>query len=164
MRFGRHRLGGGAPGEVVLIGAGIAGITIAGSPHGVTGEFQRREAGQMTDLVRHDLIDGNAGVDVCARGFFDANASEKSSAGARMITGAVRAGSGVDVVQAAENLDLILHRSQRLHRAGQLKVLSFSVRPPGGLDRAVREINERHAQWRAGRGRRQPAGRVRVGG
>jgi len=27
----------------------------------------------MTDLVRHDLIDGNAGVDVCARGFFDAN-------------------------------------------------------------------------------------------
>jgi len=46
-----------------------------------------------------------------------------------MITGAVRAGSGVDVVQAAENLDLVFHRSQRLHRAGKLKVLSFSVRP-----------------------------------
>ena len=164
IRLGRHRLGGGAPGEVVLIGAGITGIAIPGFPHGVARQFQRREAGQMPDLVRHDLIDGNAGVDVCARGFFDANACQKRSAGARMITGAVRAGSGVDVVQAAQNLDLIFHRSQRLHRAGQLKVLSFSVRPPGGLDRAVGEINESHAQGRTGRGGSQPAGRVRVCG
>jgi len=43
IRLGRHRLGGGAPGEVVLIGAGIAGIAIPGFPHGVTSEFQRRK-------------------------------------------------------------------------------------------------------------------------
>ena len=43
--LGGHGQGGGAPGQVVLVGAGIAGVAVAGLPHAVAGQLQRRETG-----------------------------------------------------------------------------------------------------------------------
>ena len=55
-----------------------------------------------------------------------AHAGEERAAGAGVIAGAVRAGRGVDVVQPAEDLELVLHRRQRLHGAVQFEILAFA--------------------------------------
>ena len=64
IRLRRHRLGGRTPGQVVTISAGITRVAITGLAHGVAAQLQRRESGQMSDLLRHQLIAGNAAVDV----------------------------------------------------------------------------------------------------
>ncbi len=62
------------------------------------------------------------------------------------------------MVQATEDLDLALQRLQRLHGAVEFEILSFAFGPPGGLDGAIREINEGHPERRAGGGGGQLAG------
>ena len=74
-----------------------------------------------------------------------------------VIAGAVGTGRGVHMVHAAEHLKLVLHGRERLERRAELKVRAFALRPPGRLDRAVREIDVGRAQRRAGRS----AGEVR---
>ena len=74
IRLGRERGGGGAPGEIGLVGAGVAGIAAAGFPVRVGGEFQRGEAGGFANGLGGDLIHGDAGEDVAAGGFLDPHA------------------------------------------------------------------------------------------
>ena len=156
----RLRCDGGirrTPGEIILVGAGVTGVAVAGFAHGITGQLQRRKARQVADLVRDDLIDGDAGLDVRAGGLLHAHAGEERAAGARVIACAVGAGRGVHVVHATEHLELMLHGRERLQRATEVEVRAFVLRPPRRLDRAIREIDIGHAQWRASRG----AGEVR---
>src|SRR5581483_5729986 len=101
---GRRRL----PGEVVLVGAGVAVVAVAGPAARVAAQLQGGEAGEVADVVGHDLVDGHAGVDVGAAGLLDADAGEEGAAGAGVVTAAVVAGGGVAVVEAAEDLDLVL--------------------------------------------------------
>ena len=58
----------------------------------------------MTDLLRSNLVDGDAGMNVRASGLFHANAGKEAAAGASMIAGAVGARRGVDLIEPAENL------------------------------------------------------------
>ena len=74
-----------------------------------------------------------------------------------MIACAVGAGRGVHMVHAAEHLELMFHGRERLQGATEIEVRAFVLRPPRRLDRAIREIDIRHAQRRAGGG----AGEVR---
>jgi hypothetical protein len=112
----------------------------------------------MADLIRRDLIDGDAGLDVRPGGLLHAHAGEEGAAGARVVARAIGTGRGIDVVHAAEHLQLVLHGSKRLHGAGQFEILAFALGPPVRLDGAVREIDERHAERSAGGGLRKVAG------
>src|SRR5438874_3198735 len=104
----------------------------------------------MPDLVRDDLVYGNAGVNVRTGCFLDAHASKESAAGPGMIAGAIRTRSRVDVIHTAEDLQLLLQLRQWLHRGCKLELLAVAFGPPVWLDRAVWEIDESHAQRRAG--------------
>src|SRR5260370_8204222 len=149
--------GGRAAGGVVLVGAGGTGIGVAGVAHGVARQFERGKAGEMADLLRDDLVNRDAGANVRAGRFLHPNAGQERAAGARVIAGAIRTGGGVDMVQAAENLELMLHLRQRLHRTAQLEIFAFPLGPPRGLNGAIGEINVSHSQRRAAGGPRQVA-------
>src|SRR5262245_56175820 len=117
----------------------------------------------MPDLVGRNLVDGDTRVNVRAGGFFDADAGQERATGAGVVTGAVRARRGVDVVQPAQDLQAFFDVLQWLHRAVEFKILTFTSRPPITGDRSIREIDKGHPQWCAGRRRRQRACRVRIG-
>ncbi len=70
----------------------------------------------MPDLVRHHLVDGNAGANVRARRLLDAHAGEEGAAGARVIAGAVGPGVGAQVRKAADDLELFVHIRERRER------------------------------------------------
>src|SRR5437667_8961428 len=102
-------------------------------------------------------------MNVRAGGFLDAYARQKRATGARVVACAVRARSGVDMVQAAENLQAFFDVLQRLHRAVEFKVFVLPGRPPIGRYGSVREIDEGHPQWRSGGRSRQRTSRLRIG-
>ena len=64
--LGRKGLVVRPPREVVFIGAGVAGIAVAGLAHGIAGELERGETREVADLVRDHLVDGDARADVGA--------------------------------------------------------------------------------------------------
>src|SRR5690606_20821454 len=71
----RHRRRGVLPGDVVLVGAGVAGVAVGGLSRGVAAELERGKAREVADLLRHDLVDRDAGADVRS-GFVDTHAGE----------------------------------------------------------------------------------------
>ena len=116
IRLGRHRRGGRTPGEIVLIGAGIAGIARAGITAGVAGQFQRGKRRQMSHLAGDGLINRNSSTDV--RGtFFHPHAGQKSAVGAGVIAAAVRPRRGVQMIQSADHLHQLVVGRERLQRA-----------------------------------------------
>ena len=78
--FRRQGRGGRTPGKVVLIDTDIPAVAGAGVLHGVAGNLQRGEGRQMAHLLRRDLVDGDAGVEVGAQGFLDAHGGEEGAA------------------------------------------------------------------------------------
>src|SRR5262249_20832644 len=123
--LGRDRRRGRAPSEVVLIGTRIARVAVAGLACRLAGEFQRWEAREMADLVGDELVDRNAGMDVGAGRFAHAHTGEERAIGAGVIARAVGTGGRVYVIQAGEDLNVLLERLQRLHGLGQLEVGSI---------------------------------------
>ena len=61
----------------------------------------------MADLPGDELVNGNARVDIGASGFFDPHTGKKRATGPRMVSRPVRAGRGVNMIHAAEDLQLI---------------------------------------------------------
>src|SRR5437773_7402953 len=118
----------------------------------------------MPELIGGNLDNRNARVNVRAGGFFDADAGQEGATGSRVIASAIRAGRGVDMVQAAENLQAFFDVLQRLHRAVEFKIFALAGRPPIARNRSIREIDEGHPQWRSGRSQGQLTGRVRISG
>ena len=149
----RHRRRRRAPGEVVLVGAGIAGVAGPGLPARVAGQLQRGEAREVADLAGDHLVDRDAGADV-GGALLQADAGQERAVAARVVAGAVGPAVGRPVVQAAEDLDQALERLQRLERPLELEVGPLAARPPGGGDGAVGEVDEGRPQRRAGGGRR----------
>jgi hypothetical protein len=64
----RHRRRRRLPGDVVLVGARVAGVAVARLVHGVAGELERREPRDLADVLRRHLVDRHADVDVAAVG------------------------------------------------------------------------------------------------
>ena len=85
VRLGRDRQGGPAPGQVELVGAGIARVAITRLAHRVARQLERGKSRQMPDSLGGHLVDRDAGVDVGAGGLLDAHAGQERAAGAGMI-------------------------------------------------------------------------------
>src|SRR5678815_3315666 len=66
----------------------------------------------MPDLIRHHLVDGNAGANVRPSRLLDAHPGEERAAGARVIAGTVGSGVGTQVLQPADDLELLVHVRQ----------------------------------------------------
>src|SRR5206468_9842411 len=60
--------GFGLPGEVILISATVAGVAIPRGAGLVPAQLQRGQGGAAANPFRGDLVHGNAGLDVGARG------------------------------------------------------------------------------------------------
>ena len=128
--LGRHGQRGRAPRQVELVGARIAGVAVARLPHAVAGQLQRGEPREVADPLGRHLVDRDAGVDVGAGGLLDPDAGQERPAGPRMVAGAVLAADGVELVQPAEDLDLVLDLLQRLQGPVELEVLPLPFGPP----------------------------------
>ena len=110
----------------------------------------------MSDSLGGHLVDRNPGVDVGAGGLADAHAGQKCAARSRVVAGTVQPAVGVDVVQPAHDLDLVLDLLERLQGAVELEVLPFLLGPPVALMHAVGNVDEGHPQrGTRSRGRRQ---------
>ena len=68
MGLGRERRGGRRPGKVVLVDASVAVIALADDLHQIHGQFERRELGFLSNVLRGDLVDGRAEVVIRALG------------------------------------------------------------------------------------------------
>ena len=124
--------------------------TVADSIHPFEAAVKaKREPGEVTDLAGNQLVDGNSRADV-GGAFLQTDPGEKSAIAAGVIAGAVRPGFGVLVIQAAEDLEVLPLLFQRLQRGAEFMILSFFLRPPGGLNRTVRKADESGAERRAG--------------
>ena len=77
--------------------------------------------------LRHHLVDGNAGVNVRARGLLDAHAGQEGAAGARVIAGAIGPGVGAQVLQPADDLELFVHVRERRERGRQREVRAVAA-------------------------------------
>ena len=84
----RQRLRLAPPRQVVGVGAGVAGVAIAGLARVVHAELERREARLVADLVGDDLIAGDARLDVDG-GLADLDAGQIRPGAAAVIAGAV---------------------------------------------------------------------------
>src|SRR5262249_9523358 len=94
----RHRRRRRAPGEVVLVGAGVSRVARAGLADRVAGQLQRREPSEVADAAGDHLVDGDPGADV--RGaLVQADAGQERPRAARVVAGPVRAALGRPVVQ-----------------------------------------------------------------
>ncbi len=109
----------------------------------------------MTNLIGGHLIDRNAGVNIGPGRFANAHAGEERAVGAGMITGAVGAGCGIDVIQAAQHLHVLLQILQRLHRVVEFEIGPLVLRPPSRRDGAVGKVHKSHPHRRASGGRCQ---------
>ena len=139
--FHGHRRGGRAPGNRIHVGATEADVAGADQSAVILGgQFERRQRCFLADLLRGDLIDGDARVNVGAVGALGVNAVEEHGRGAGVVA-AVIAGSGGRghlVGQVADHHHLILERFERGQRAGKLERAFLGGRPVGH-DAAVRD-------------------------
>ena len=161
--LGRHRDRGVAPRQVELVGTGIAGIAVARLAHAVAGELQRGKPRQVADALGRHLVDRDARVDVGAGRLLDPDARQERSARPGMVARPVQAAVGVDVVESAQDLDLLLDLFQRLQRPGELEIFALALGPPVTLIHAVGNVDIGHPQrGTRGRGRQRggcpPAG------
>ena len=89
IRLRRHRRRRAAPGQAVRVGARVAGIAVADGPRVVAAELERREARLPGEMLRRDLIDRDAVVDVGAGGLARVHAGQVRGGRARVVAGAV---------------------------------------------------------------------------
>ena len=100
------------------------------------------------------------------RALLESDPGQERAVCARMLTShhAIRARVRRLMVQAAEHLNQALDRLQRLKAAAQLEFRSLTLRPPGGGNGAVGDVDEGRTQRGARRGRAQPAAGQRARG
>ena len=72
----------------------------------------------MADPLGRHLVDRDARVDVGAGRLLDPDAGQERAAGPRMVARPVQPAVGVDLVEPAEDLDLVLDLLQRLQASG----------------------------------------------
>ena len=139
-----------------MIGARITRIAVPRLANRVACQLERRKPRQVTHPLGGHLVDRDPGVNVGAGRLLHPDAGQKRAAGPRMIARPVRAGSRIDLVQAAQDLKMLLDLFKRLQRLGELELFPFLLGPPVPLVHAIGNVDERHSQRRAGRRRCQP--------
>ena len=111
----------GFPGQVGGVGATVAGIATAGELAGFAAQLQRWEPRGQADLLRGELIDGDAQADVGPVGFFGVAAGEVDGHGAGVIAGAIAVGAGPGLREAADDEHVGLEGLQGGERGGSSK-------------------------------------------
>ena len=104
-----------------------------------------------------ELIDGRRQLhlDARLRAVVGVHAGQPHRRRARMIAGAVAEGVGLQMRQAAEDVDLVAHAGERLQHRRQLEAGAGRRRRPLVLDDAVGDVDEAEARRGLERARRE---------
>ena len=97
--LGRQRRGRIAPGERVLIDAGVAAVAVAGAAEFFDAQLQRGEAGVVAERLGGDLVGRDAGAEIRAGRLAGLRAGEERRRGAGMVAGAVAVGRALSQVR-----------------------------------------------------------------
>ncbi len=146
---GRQRLGFALPRQVIGVGAGVAGIAVAGLPRVFHAHFERREPRLVGHVSGYNLVAGNAGPDIHG-GFLDLNAGEVRPGAAAMIARAIEQRAPGVVGEVAQHEDIVAVRLHGLQDARQLAQPALVGGVPLVHDDAVGHIGECHAERRPG--------------
>ncbi len=143
--------GGGfvTPGEVVLISAGITGIARTGAPRGIGGKLKRRQTGLVTDLLRSNLIHGDAVADIGTGGFAGLATGQEGRVRPCVVSGAVSVVVGLVMIEMPQNRVVVSQAAERIER---LRDVFVALWEPMLHVHAVGYVNEGHSQWRGGGG------------
>ncbi len=146
--LGRNRRALGLPGDVRGIRAAITGVALARLAALVAAQLERGEARGRADLLRGELIDRDADLDIGAAGLLGLAAGEERGHRTGMVARTVAVGLGLFLRQAGEDEHVLLERLEQLERRCQLVVLAdLRGRPILHVD-AVRYVTERQSQRR----------------
>ena len=116
----------------------------------------------MADLTGDDLVDRNANPNI-SRAFVQPDAGQENTIAARVIAAAIGPAIGTQVIQTAEDLQVLPDFFQWLERTVEFEIIPFSFRPPGGRDGAIREEHKGGAE-RGAAGSRGELANGRCGG
>ena len=148
--LGRHRRRRAAPGEAVGVGAAVARVAVADHARVLAAELERGEPRLPADLLRGDLIDRDAVLDVGAGGLARMDAGQERRAGARVVAGAVAERVAVLVREAGQHQHVLAERLERLQDARELERAPSAPRRPVVHDDAVRDVGEGEPERRLG--------------
>ena len=153
----RHRRVLVPPRDVVLVSARVAAVARASLPaRRVAAQFQRGEARVLADLLRGDLVGGNADVDVRARRLARMHAGEEARICPRMIARAIAERAGIPMSEPAEHGELRAMRRERFEGGWKLEGRARGRGRPVRHVHAVGHIDEDEPLRRAdGRGPRR---------
>ena len=118
------RRGGRAPGDRVHVGATEADVAGADQAAEILGrQFERRQRRLLADLLRRDLVDGDAGANVRAVGALGVNAVQENRGRARVVAAVIAGacGRGHFVRQIADHHQLVLERLKRRKSAREFQ-------------------------------------------
>src|SRR3954470_20137151 len=99
----------------------------------------------MPDVLGGDLIDRGADADIRTGCLLRAATGEERGARACVVAGAVVPGGRVDVVEALDDLNLILERGERLHRGREFELFALALGPPRLQVHTVGDGDEGHS-------------------
>ena len=159
VRFRGHGGRRTAPRNAVGVGARIAGIAVADRARVVASELERREARVRGEMLRRDLIDRNAVLDVGAGGLARVHAREIRGARTRVVAGSVAERVAVPVREAGQHDGVLAERLERLHDPRELEPEALPLRRPVDHRDAVGHVGEAKAERRLA----EPRGRGKGG-
>ena len=105
-------------------------------------ELERGEPRLRADVLRGDLVDRDAVLDVGAGRLLRVDAGEVAGRRARVVAGAVAERVGVLVREAAQARASVAERLERLQDARELERRRRPLRRPVGHRHAVRDVGE----------------------
>ena len=124
VELGADRRRRAAPGEVVLVGAGVPGVARAALADVVGRQLERRQPREVADAVGHHLVDRRPGLEH-GGALLEADAGQERAVGPRVVAAAVRAADGGLVVETLEDLQDLLVLLERLERLAELEARSL---------------------------------------
>ena len=134
------------PGQVELIGTGIAAVAVAGAAGFVAAEFEGGKAGELAEVFGGDLVDGNAVADVGAGGFAGLDAGEEAGVSAGVVAAAVAIGLGLFVFEAGDDLEVGLEVLEGSEGAAEGVVAAVLAGGPVSHVFAVGRVDEGDAE------------------
>jgi hypothetical protein len=101
------------PCEIELVGAAVAAVAVAGAADFIAAQFEGGQAGDLTDGIGGDLVDGDTDADVGSGGFAGLDAREEGGVGAGVVAGSVAICAGLVVGETGEDGDVLIHLGER---------------------------------------------------
>src|SRR5207253_2916718 len=103
VRLGRHWRRGSAPRDAVRVSAAVTGVAGTDDARIIAAKFERTEPGYICELLRDDLIGGDARVNIRPGCLLRMDAREEARSRAGMIAAAIAEGVPVAVGQAGQH-------------------------------------------------------------